>query len=244
MRKITLIILAITIICSGFVNAFAITGNQIIAKIDNAMTTKSSKSKVIMKVYSGTGSYRTIKMTTYTRGMNLSYSYYTYPRNIKGMKYLSRFDSIWIFYPLTGRVRKLPDHMQKRPISGVGGDFSARDMKNSEWKKNYRGKLIKETQLEYIVEAKGIKRNTYKKIILYVRKSNYIPSKIEYFNDNLRKFKILYLKKLKKISGKWIATFMEMFNYDRDAKTTITQKNIKINISVPKRYFSVSNLRR
>ncbi len=141
MKKLIMVVLILTSIYLISDNTFARTGTKIVKKMETALKTKTTKALVIMKVYSGSGTYRTVKMKSYSKGLHLAYNYYYYPRNIKGMKYLSRRNNIWVYYPLTGRVRKLPNHMKKRPISGVGGDFSASDMQLTEWTKKYKSKF-------------------------------------------------------------------------------------------------------
>ncbi len=242
MKKVKLMFIAITMFVL-LQNAFTISGNAVLRKVDIAMISKSSRAFVIMKVYTGYDSYRTVKIKSYTLGSNMSYSEYVYPKNIAGMKYLSRGDNIWMYYPKTGRVRKLPEHMEKRPVSGVGGDFAAQDMKNVKYSTKYTAKIKKTNSDKYVLVANGRGKGTYKKLVLYVNKSNYVPVQIDYYNDYGRKFKTLFMKNVVKINGVWFAKKLVMKSYERDAKTVIEMKAVKVNIRVNRKYFSVSNLR-
>jgi outer membrane lipoprotein-sorting protein len=225
-------------------NAFAITGMQVLQRSEEATQPKTSRAFVIMKVYSGYDSYRTIKMKSYSMGSELSYSEYVYPKNIEGMKYLSRGDNIWIYYPKTNRVRKLAKHMEKRPISGVGGDFAARDMKQTKWSEKYTAKILRSDKDKYVVEARGKTSGTYKKLVVHIKQSNFVPVKTDYYNEDGRKFKTLYMKNVEKIKGVWFAKKLIMKSYDRGAKTVIEMKSVSINIRIKRKYFSLSNLRR
>ena len=245
MKKAVILIFAfLIIIFAHHTKGYSISGPQILREVDKVVNSRYSYAFVTMRVYSGSGSFRSVKMKTYTKGKTLSYSYYEYPANIRGMKYLSRNDNIWMYYPLTSRVRKLASHMKKRPISGVGGDFSANDLKATDWIKKYKGRLLKTENNFYVVECKGIGRDTYSRLVLYVNKTTFYPEKIDYYHESGRKMKTLYLKDIRKINGKLFATYLEMISYDRDAKTTIRFSNVSINVAFSNRYFSLSNLRR
>ncbi len=242
MKKISIFLIIMGIAFT--MSAASLTGDQILKKTDDVLFLKTSKSDVTMKVYSASGSYRTIKMVSYSRGYDLSYNLYTYPRDLNGMKYLSRFDNIWVYYPLTNSVRKMPEHLKNRPISGVGGDFSANDLSSTSWSKKYRAELKSETNELYIIEATGIVKGTYKKVVLYIDKKTFIPVKDEFYNDEGRKFKTLYYREIKHFSGKPVPTFLEMVSHDRGAKTTVQLENVKVNLPISDNYFSVDNLGR
>ncbi len=243
MKKIKLFLTIITITFL-MQNAFALSGHEILTRSERSTQPRTSRAFVIMKVYTGYDSYRTVKMKSYTLGSNMSYSEYVYPKNIYGLKYLSRGDSIWMYYPRTNRVRKLAKHLEKRPISGVGGDFAARDMKQVKWSEKYHARLLKTENGKYVIEARGKRSGTYKKLVIYINKSNFVPVKTDYYNEYGRKFKTLYMKNYTKIKDVWFAKKLEMFSYERDAKTVIEMKAVSVNILVNRQYFSVSNLKR
>ncbi len=227
------------------VSGYSMTAKQLVAKLDKLENVKTSESFTGMAIYpdmNDNKNYRIIKMKSYSKGKNSSFNRYLYPNNVKGMKMLSRGDNVWMFFPSTGRKRKIASYNKKNSPEGVGGDFSYQDMQNENYVTNYRARIIKENNSAWTLQLTPRKTNVYKKLVLTVQKGSFKTTKILYYDKN-GFLKTCFITGYKKLKGKYLMpTTMTMVNYRKKSKTVIKIVRMKVDIPVANKYFDANRL--
>ncbi len=245
MKKLKRLFILTMLLLFGVTNIHALDGNVILKKVKDKEYSKDGYSEMIMYIYDdkdNDNDYRTVQAVGFSRGSDDSYTEFVYPNSINGMKMLVlENDNIWVFFPSTGRTRKIAEHTKNSSIKGVGGDFNYEDM-SMDYTKKYNAKIKSQNKKQWTLILKPKVSNVvYEKIILYVNKKDYSVSQVDMYDDS-EHVKSLFLYDYKTIKGVHVPSSMVMMNYENDTKTEIISQNIKVNIGVDEKYFSPSYL--
>lgn len=111
----------------------------------------------------------------------------------KGQKFLMMGDDFWIMVPGSYRPMRIT------PVQKLLGDASAGDIASLSWADDYKGVGKKETTIDKIagieIEMTAARSGvTYKKIILTLRKSDYLPIKARLFVSEDKEAKVANFK--------------------------------------------------
>ena len=68
-----------------------------------------------------------------------------------------------VYFPSTGRVRKIASKSKDQSIQGVGGDFSYEDLSAGKWEKKYDFRIASTTDKQWVLAG------TPKKNLLILR---------------------------------------------------------------------------
>ncbi|MBU0687300.1 MAG: outer membrane lipoprotein-sorting protein [Candidatus Margulisbacteria bacterium] len=258
MKKIGFIILFLFIFASL---ANAITGEEIIKRIDQNMLFKTAKMTARMIIKTGievdekTGkpeadTVREKKLLMYSEGSDKAYAEFLYPNRDKGVKYLKIGDNLWMYLPSVEKVIKIAGHMLRQSM--MGSDFSYEDsMESDSLVKKYDAKLVgSEKYLDrecYVVELVAkVKEVTYYKVKLWVDKERFVYLKEELYAKSGKLLKVMVVTKVDHLGGgRYYPTYMTMRNMLRkDSKTDFIIDSIELDVKLPAGIFSLRNLRK
>src|SRR5262245_1717126 len=123
--------------------AFAETGPEVLAKVDQAMNSFSDgtfESRLLIKDPSGQA--REIGFTTYQKVPDKRLVRFSSPGDLKGMGVLvENKDTMYVYLPGFQKVRRVGTHVKNQTF--MGSDFSFEDMSLSRYSPSYDAKLIK-----------------------------------------------------------------------------------------------------
>jgi hypothetical protein len=215
-------------------DVFSLTARDIMKKVDSLGNYKTSAGQYAMIVYpnmKNSKSYRIIKMIGYSKGKDISFNKYVHPNSAKGIKMLIRGDDIWMYWPSSGRKRKIASYSKKKSVEGIGGDFSYQDMTRGDMDNDYSSRILSQDAKTWTIELIPKKRyNAYKKLIVIVKKELYHITQINYYDDG-GFLKSLFLLNYKSIKGYYTPMTATMVNYRRGSKTIF--KIVKIVVDIP-----------
>ncbi len=238
----------------GYLLAQNLTALDIMKKVIDILTPKTAYTKSKMIITTTGGEKRTFITESYAKnnGEKMLLKYLA-PAQVKGQKtlLLNNADDIWVYFPVTNRVRKLATHAKKRKVQG--SDFSYEDMGTGKsFISDYNSKIIKDTVYNdkkcYLIELipkKGI-ITSYSKLRFVIDKKNFYPYEIQYFDE---KAPDIMLKKLISYNIKIVdniptAYKMVMYNLIDNTNTQIELIDVKYNIKIPDAMFSERGLKR
>jgi hypothetical protein len=208
---------------------------EIIRKVDETQTVDTSASETLLRIYPNEKNekdFREFRVTGYGRGSDDSYMEFMEPMSIRGLKVLTLADDTWLFFPSTGRVRKIAGKSKGESVQGVGGDFSYEDLGGGTFEAKYDFTILNEDSRSWTLEGITKKKDpVYTRIVLHISKANYLPMKIEFFTEKDGHQKTLVLSDVKKIDGRDVATVMIMTNHKKRSKTVV--RTLKVAYSVP-----------
>lgn len=239
-----------TIICLLFVLGFslhAITGEEILNKMDGNREYKSIEATAIMEIHSA-DEVRVKKMNIKAIGDDKSVTEFINPED-KGVKYLKLKDELWIYFPDEEDTVKISGHMLKEGM--MGSDISYEDALESDTlSKKYKIEMKSEETYKgrecYVVELNAIVRDApYAKRVMYVDKEIFVCWKEEMYAKSGKLLKESFLKKTKKIGARFFAVESEIVNKVRkDSKTVFKMENINLDAKIDESIFSMRYLTR
>ncbi len=236
------------------VAAEELTGPEIVQKVNDQMNQESSKATMTMTIITSSGQERTFEYLSYSQNFGeKNLMIYEAPSRVKGQKMLmlNHADDIWAYFPRTKRVRKLATHAKRQKFEG--SDFSNEDMGSGDsFTKDYDATLIgeEEKQGDVCYKVELIKKAnadiTYPKLVMWVRKSDFVPLVIDYYDENNpdRVLKTLTQSDIKVIDGIPTGTKMVMFNQNDNTNTTVELEEIEYNIPIDDELFTERGLKR
>lgn len=180
------------------------------------------------------------------------------PADIKGTGFLqiehsNADDDQWIYLPALKKSRRLVANNKKD--SFVGSDFSYGDILLPKVDA-YRHTLLRSENMNgydcYVIESvpknDAEKRNSgYSKKIGWIRKDNYLETKVEYYDVAGRLYKTQNATEHKLIepdTERWIALRREMVNHQTGHKTIITFDKVRADIPIADSVFTTRSIER
>jgi hypothetical protein len=183
---------------------------------------------------------------------------FLFPGDVEGTGYLQvqhydGQDDMWIYLPALKKVRRLVADEKKN--SFVGSDFSYGDILIPVVD-TYTYTLVKTDMLDgedcWVIEAvpatEQIKKDYgYAKKIAWIRKSNFMEKKIEFFDTSGRPLKTMIVPEVKEIDTahhKWWALRRDIANIQTGHRTSITFENLDTTKPVGDEFFTPRYLER
>jgi len=228
---------------------FALTGMDIVKKVDAQKQPTSSVAKMKMTLISKSGSQKTREIIAYLKDSKegaKSLMKFLAPADIRSTGFLvwehkDKDDDQFLYLPALKKVRRISSSQKNQ--SFLGTDFSYQDLESRDINKATH-KLLKEEKFNgddcYVVEStpKPGEDYQYSKLVEWVRKDNFVPVKAEMYDKTGKVFKILTVEKIENINGYWIVKKSIMENLRTKHKTILEIINIKINPNLPDKYFT------
>lgn len=230
----------------SFVAFAKLTGNEIVEKSDDLMDRTHSISKVEMKVYRKNKLRKKYRMTMKNAGSEKMLIEFTYPPRNKGEKVLQVGDNIWIYRPKINKIIRISGKS-----SFSGSDFSNTDILSVRLSKDYNAKIIGEEdfqgkkayKLELLAKSDDV---TYAKIIYWVRKSDLVPLKRDFYTLSGHRIKTLLLETRDGgMNGNGLPNYMIMSNVmEKNKKSIMIFKSFQGNQKFSDKVFRKSSLKR
>jgi uncharacterized protein (DUF2384 family) len=229
-----------------FIGIFALTGNQVLERVDSTLTSPSDgvvKAQMILKENSGREKVRTLKIWSKEETKRLIR--FLEPEDVKGVGFLSLSEEeMYLYLPAFHKIRRIASHIKNE--SFMGSDFSYEDMGSAKYSDDFDADLKEENESQYILQLKRRESGDsyYPKVIMYVRKSNFVPDSILFFDEKLKPLKILRYRKVEKIKGYWTPTFLEMENLKNRHMTLMKILEADFDVGLSDKLFTKRYLRR
>jgi hypothetical protein len=241
MKSIQTIILSLLLTGSSWLSAQT-DALSIIKKVDEQMASTTSIGKIAMLVFDDMHdkkNYRKMEVISYGKGEDESYMKFLSPKSIKGLSLLSKDGDQWVYFPSTGRVRKIAGKSKKKSVQGVGGDFSYEDLGGGKFEEKYTFDIEKNEDKQWIIKGTPKESDSsYNKILLYIEKDSHHVTKSEFFTPGYGHLKSLIQSGYKNISGKEIATRITMINHKKESKTMIVIIDAQYDVAIDDKYFN------
>ncbi len=180
------------------------------------------------------------------------------PADIKGtgflqVEHIDGDDDLWIYLPALKKSRRLVANNKKD--SFVGSDFSYGDISLPKVDQ-YRHTLLRSETIDgsdcYVIESTPandtVRSNSgYSKKITWVRKDNFLESKVEYYDLANRLLKTQIIQKDQLVEpqkGRWFALYREMTNQQTGHRTTLSIDKVNTGVKAPEDLFTVRSIER
>lgn len=231
-----------------------LTADEIIDNVNNLINQKYVKSTLRMTITTSSGKMRTFVYEAYSKDSGeKNLIKYLSPARVKGQTtlMLNNADDIWAYFPKTNRVRKLATHAKKQKMQG--SDFSYEDMGAGDaWVTDFSSELTGDEKIEgvdcYILKLlkKPEVESGYSKQVMWVRKDNFYPIRIDYYDEDYPDYNIkrLVMSDIKDIKGIPTAMKMVMYNLEDNSETSMEYEQVIYSEELPDDMFTERGMKK
>ena len=246
------LVMGLTVVSSGVLAKKD--GEEIITKVDETLTSETRDSKIKMTIVNENGQKRDRTIKILSKGDNRGLVEFLKPADVEGTTFLTvdknDKENMWLYLPAVGSVRKVASHM--RNGSFMGTDFTYNDISmigGSDYNDKYDSKLIGEAKINgdkcYVLESTPTEDDIdYSKMKMWVRKNDYMPLKMEFYDQDKKLLKVMTNKNITNIDGHITPKKIIMKNQQKGTKTILNLEKIEFNIEIPQRIFTTRYMKR
>ncbi|MBU0581166.1 MAG: outer membrane lipoprotein-sorting protein [Candidatus Margulisbacteria bacterium] len=250
MKKIILLISILVFSTACF--AEQLTGQDIMTKVDERIIPIDMSTEMSMDLINKRGQVRQRSVKTLRQGDEKMIMWFLAPADVKDSSFLrienpDDTEDMWLYLPAFNKVRRIVSSARKENF--MGSDFTYEDMSTRKLNDYTYNLLVDEKFGEYdcyVVESTPQETvdTSYGKIKSWIWKDDFLPVKEEYYDrlGYLKKVKVL--SEIKKIKAYWIPFKMTMEDLQKEHKTELSFKNIKVDTNIPAEYFHTRYLTR
>ena len=221
----------------------------IIDKAEESYKGESSTGTFTMKVVTPDFE-RTVKMKSWWQGNDKALIEITYPSKEKGNKTLKIGNEMWSYMKSTETTIKIPPSMMLS--SWNGSDLTNDDLVRET-------KLIDDYDIRLMFEEKIAGEMCWKielkpkpetpvfwgKIYYWVRKTDYLPALIQYYDEKNVLYRTMKFSDIKKMGGRTIPTKWKIIsNRKENNYTEFIYEDVKFDVKIKPRIFSLRELER
>ncbi len=219
---------------------------EIVDKVDRILRSDTSTSRIEMSIETPNWK-RTLTMDMWTEGLNKTLIRILGPAKDRGVATLRVETEMWNFFPKINKVMKVPPSMMMS--SWMGSDFTNDDLvKESSMLRDYDHRLLENPDTEhYYVELtpKADIPIVWGKIIITARRSDYIPVREEFFDEDGTKMRVMELKEIRPMGGRTVPTVIELIPLNKkNRKTVIRYIKMEFDRPLGKDVFTLRTLKK
>lgn len=226
-----------------------LTPTEIIRRSDDLLRGGRSFSELTMVISRPEWS-RTVTMEAWTEGAANCFIRILSPAKDRGVTFLKRGREAWQHIPSIDRTIKIPPSMMLQ--SWMGSDFTNDDVVRADsLVTDYTHRVLEEPEENgvawWVVEAtpKPDAPVVWGKVVFRVRKSNFVPGRVDYYDEDGRIAKHYETSDIRNIEGKEVATHFIMHDDTRPGySTAISYDKLTFSPEVEPDTFSLRNLER
>lgn len=257
-KKERWVILALTtlFLATSLASAQELTGDEILEKIKGKVSLIGSGTatlNLIMENKRGEQGSNTVKVyRKASEKVEKQLIEYLEPADVKGTKLLSiveegKEDMMWLYLPVLGRERRIVGQSKKG--SFMGTDFTFEEIGGGKsYEEKYSAKKLEDEIFEdyfcYVLKLNPKEKGTkYTYLKMWVWKEEFLPLKIEFYEEEGRLTKTLTNSDLRKEDGEYMLYKIVMANEIKGTKTIV--EILEIEEKEPSDdYFTIRYLRR
>lgn len=250
MKKQAAFLIAFIVLAGGGLTAgAAVEGpDDILGKIDE---NRAAGSKVILSemIIHGRRGSRTVRIRSWIRGTEKSFSEYLDPPRERGTKMLKLGDQLWTYYPGSDRIILIAGHMLRQSV--MGSDLSYEDMMEDPTLLGNHAAALggEETLLDRpcrILDLEAKKADAaYPKRRLWVDKERFTVLKEELFARGGKLLKTTTVESVRRFAGRWLpdrARFKDALREGQGTEFVIHE--IEFDAVIPDAFFSKAALKK
>ncbi len=227
-------------------NTFAQDAQSIISKSDavvNAPKDMHQFSRMILIDKDGDKKVRKAEM--FQKGDEKRLVRFLSPADQKGIGFLSLPDDVmYLYLPAFHKIRRIASHVKNENFAGT--DFSYDDMSSFKYSEEYNAKLLETKDDVYVLELtpkSGIEKD-YSKLVMEVRKDNFYPVKIDFYDKAGNLWKVMTSDKIEKNGNYWVSMKMQMKDLKKNHSTIMITDSIEFDTGISNKVFTKRNLKK
>jgi len=224
------------------------TGEQILKRVDENIGSESKISVGEMRIRQRRET-RTVRMKSWARGLNTTFTEFLAPPRDKGTKMLKLHDQLWTYTPSTDRTILISGHMLRQSV--MGSDLSYEDLlEDPALARMYEATVSGEETvidrpcwiLNLVSKGGDI---SYHSRRIWVDRERYIVLKEERFARSGKLLKTTMVNKVDRVEGRWVASDVTVQDaLKSEGGTQFILESVDFNVEIPDHFFTKAALRR
>jgi outer membrane lipoprotein-sorting protein len=217
------------LVCLAGTAVYALSGEEILAKVESSLTgPKDYECTATMTLANTDGSKkeeRTLKI--WAAGSDREVIKFLSPAGVNGIGLLAEgANEMYLYLPAQNKIRRVEGGSKNDDFQGT--DFSYNEMGSYEYKKDFSAEVTKEDDTEYVLTLarKAGSDKPYDKMVMTVAKADFVPQKIELYQNNTLK-KVLTISEVNKTGTYIVPVKIRMENVAKGHYTEIVMSGIK-----------------
>jgi len=239
-KQFVLILLTVTSI------TFAQDAQSIVAKADEVANAPKDQTATMKMILIDKDGNEKVRETTFLqKGSEKRIMRFTSPADQKGIAFLSLPDDVqYLYMPAFHKVRRIASHVKNTKFAGT--DFSYDDLSSFEYAKQYDAKQVSDDEVYWVMELtpKPDVEKDYGKLIMSIRKDNYYPAKIDYYDKGGNLWKKMERRNIEKIEKYWFAKEIEIKDLKEEHGTKMVLSDVKFDTGLSDKTFTQRYLKR
>ena len=247
----------IIVALSAMVSAETLTGRDIVQKMHDRPDGDTRSSELSMTLINKSGAKRERKITSFAMDVGKDTKqimFFRYPNDVKGTGFLTvdyddinKDDDKWLYLPAMKKTRRISGKSSKTDYF-MGSDFTYDDVGQRNIDEDTH-KLLREEKVNgvdcWVIESVPKKSDEiFSKKISWIRKDCLIAAKVEYYDKLGKLHRSLKVENVVQVDGFWSIAKMSMENVQTNHKTLLEFGDIKFNIPLDAKTFTVPRLER
>jgi outer membrane lipoprotein-sorting protein len=245
MSKIFLILFTLLTI-NVQTNAQQLTAIEILKKSDsiiNAPKDQDLNMKLILTDKYGTEKEREISMIQ--KGSDKRMIKFLSPADQKGIAFLDLpDDKMYLYLPAFKKVRRISGHIKNQKFAGT--DFTYDDMATIIYADEYTPQLMNTSGDHFILSLTPNDdiQKEYSQLRMWIRKDNFYQEKIEYYDEDIKLWKISERRQIEKVGEYWVSKELEIQDLKESHKTTSILEQVKFDTGLNDNLFTQRYMKR
>ena len=219
---------------------------EILDRVDDLYRGESSRAIMTMKVVSANWT-RELRMEAWSQGKEKSLFRILSPQKERGTATLKSGNQMWNYLPKVKRVIKIPSSMMGR--SWMGSHFTNDDLvKESRMAEDYDfeyGEARSAEEVAILCTPKPDAPVVWGKVLAHVRKSDWMPLRIEYFDEEMSLARHMEFADFAKVGTRLLPLFTRIVPSDEPEQSTeIRYEEIEFDRKLDSGMFTLRNLQK
>ncbi len=248
-RKMIMVAMAMMVMAPTQPRAQSMSGKEIIETVYHRPVGDDQESELKMTLMNQRGDTRMREIKQFTRDfgdVEKSIMFFLSPADVADTSFMnwsyadSSDDDQWIYLPSLRRVRRISSDDKSDRF--MGSDFTYDDL-GDRHPDDDEHELLREETIDgkecYVVESTPKEPDyMYSRTVTWIEKDTYIGVKKEFYDEYGDFLKTLTVKEYENIDGFDIITHTEMYDEQRDHRTVMEMKDVKVNTGVSDNMFT------
>ncbi|MBZ0179166.1 MAG: outer membrane lipoprotein-sorting protein [Melioribacteraceae bacterium] len=233
-----------------------LTGRQIIENVYYRPTGDDATSDLTMTLINSREDERVREIQQFSKDYGKeekSIMFFLSPADVRNTSFMNwsydeegRDDDQWIYLPALKKIKRISSDSKSDYF--MGSDFTYDDLGDRHPSEDTH-KLLREEKINgedcFVVESIPKEEDyMYSKTVTWVSKDKWIGLKKEFYDEDGDHLKNLTVEKYDKIDGFWVILHSEMHNIQKDHKTIMKLKNVKLNTGIDDGMFTERMMKR
>jgi outer membrane lipoprotein-sorting protein len=223
-----------------------LTGDQILNNVDDALyAAKDKDMQVRFVLVDKSGKESARDLITLEKGPDKRFMKVTSPADQKGIGFLSLPDDVmYVYLPAFGKTRRIASHVKNTKFAGT--DLTYENLEAKRYSERWNAQITSQDADFYVLTLlpKSQGASEYSKLMVKVKKGDFLAVKIDYFDKNGVNCKTMDRGKFVQYGKYWEATESVMTDLKEQHKTKLLLSAIKHDTNIPDDKFSERYLMR